>query len=132
MTNCVADLVPNDRPIGLEVLWMQRTSLSREDLRHIRQAVFSGSLPRLSSLDLSENNLFTMEEDLVDLVLACKAQDKRQRMTIYLKDNGLSEDFISRIETICRGTNVVPTLESPTLKPLRYCRCLATHCLGSL
>ena len=69
LTNCVADLIPSDKPIGLEVLGMQRTSLSREDLRHLKKVMFSGSLPCLSSLDLSENGLSTMEEDLVGLVL---------------------------------------------------------------
>ena len=53
-----------------------------------------------------------------NLILACTAQNRTQLMTIYLKDNYLSEDFFSRIETICRGTNVVPTLEIPDVKIL--------------
>ena len=119
LTNCVASLIPDDEPLAnLEVLWMQRTSLTREDIRHLGRAVVSGSLPRLSSINLSNNDLFTMEGDLGNLVLACTAQYRTQRMTIYLKDNYLSEDFLSRIEAVCQGTNVVPTFEIPDVKLL--------------
>ena len=119
LTDCVAGLIPVGEQLeNLEVLWMQRTSLSREDIRHLGLAVVSGSLPRLSSIDLSNNGLFTIEGDLENLILACTARYRRQRMTIYLKDNYLSEDFLSRIETICQGTNVVPNLEMPDVKLL--------------
>ena len=119
LTDCVAGLIPVGEPLeNLEVLWMQRTSLSCVDIRHLGQAVILGSLPCLSSLDLSNNGLFIIEGDLENLILACTAQYRRQRMTIYLKDNYLSEDSLSRIETICRGTNVVPTLEMPDVKLL--------------
>ena len=119
LTNCVSDLIPVDEPLeNLEVLWMQRTSPSCVDIRHLGQTVVSGLLPCLSSVDLSNNDLFTIEGDLENLILACTAQYRRQRMTIYLKDNYLSEDFLSRIETICQGTNVVPTLEMPDVKLL--------------
>ena len=119
LTYCVSDLIPVGEPLeNLEVLWMQRTGPSCVDIRHLGQAVVSGLLPCLSSLDLSNNGLFIMEGDYENLILACTAQYTTQRMTIYLKDNYLSENFLSRIETICQGTNVVPTLEMPDVKLL--------------
>ena len=119
LTNCVADLIPDNEQLdNLEVLWMQRTKLSLEDVKHLGQAVISGSLPSLASLDLSENDLFTMEGDFENLILACTAQYRKRHMGICLKNNFLSEEFLSRIETICQGTRVVPTSESPTSKSL--------------
>ena len=118
LTDCVADLIPTDESLAnLEVLWMRSTNLSRRDIKHLGRAVVLGSLPSLFSLDLSENDLFTTEGDLDSLILACTAEYRRHGMNIHLEDTYLSDEFLARVEGICHQTNVVPSLEGPTLKP---------------
>ena len=106
LTDCVQELLAEDSHNKLQVLGMRKTQLNQNDLRYFGNAVLSSALPDLIYLDLSENNLFEMEVDLENLILACTAKKMETCMKIYLIDNNLSESLITRVQTICRGTNV--------------------------
>ena len=117
LTNCVGHLF-HVRPLyttKLERLWMQQTELNESDLKSLAMAVSNNMMPNLTSLDLSQNNLCTMQQEVESLVQAC-AQKATIPLHIHLTDNNLSHEFIRRIKSICDGSRVVLSLDTPALE----------------
>ena len=85
---------PHQRLPELQVLYLSRTSLNKDDLQHLSHLIQTDKLPRLNFLDLADNRLHDMETDVEHLIKACVTDDKRQ-LTLFLGGNYLPQVFVT-------------------------------------
>ena len=62
LTGLVEHLMTVEYP-SLEILWLDKTRLSKADVRSLSEAVHEGRIPELKDLNLSDNTLTNCYED---------------------------------------------------------------------
>ena len=91
---------------SLEVLGMNRISVSKDDMKCLSQAVVAGKLPRLRCLILSYNNLHLMTEEVEHFVRSCVECYSQQRVALMLGLNNLTDTFVEQLKSIVQGTRI--------------------------
>ena len=106
LTNVVRFLVAEVTLPPLRVLIMNNAKLIGSDLVCLSEGIASGKLPKLGDLNLTSNNLGSMEQDVKNLIVSCVGQYKQTHLHLCLEDNSLSEKFKEEIKSLCQGTNI--------------------------
>ena len=106
LTDCVADLLRHEIP-SLRMMGMVGARLSPTDIQTLCQVVKAGKLPKLSLLNLRDNNLCKMEENVEMLVQSCVLTYKTNELKLNFTDNNLSQNCVRRIKSACQATNVI-------------------------
>ena len=108
LTGCLSSFLPGLHPglHSLEALAVGCAELNRDDVQHITQLIQTNKLPRLRELHLDSNNLCEMEDVWGGLMEACVTHYHQGRLELWLGDNNLSKEFVSRWESRCAGTNI--------------------------
>ena len=109
LTNSLENLLGDAGKKGfplLKYLCIKNTQLSNNDLVFLVEKFKSNKLPKLESLNLEQNNLCSMENEVESLVQACAATHRYKRFIVYLTDNDLPEDFLTKLKSFCENTLV--------------------------
>ena len=88
----------------LGYLSLRSTSMNKLDLKSLSEALKSCKLPRLTYLHLEDNDLFTMEGEVENLIKTC-IEFHKSNIILFLEDNNLSDEFLTRMEPLCQETN---------------------------
>ena len=91
---------------SLEVLGMNRISVSKDDMKCLSQAVVAGKLPRLQCLILWYNNLYLMTEEVEHFVRSCVECYSQQRVALKFGLNKLTDTFVEQLKSIVQGTRI--------------------------
>ena len=98
LTNCVRFLVYG--PLSITYLCFDGMKLCGSDLVWLSAAIASNKLPKLEELSLDGNNMNSMEEYLMDLIVSYKYQ-YTWPLVISLRSINLSCEFQQKIEKFC-------------------------------
>ena len=91
---------------SLKELILSRTGLNGDDLSAIATAITNGSLPRLSYLNLDENDFSGLESPVKYVIQACKDYYLSSSLKVSIELDSLSIGFQRKIRVKCKDSKV--------------------------
>ena len=107
LTGCLSSFLPDPHPgfPELKELYLDRTSLDREDLKHLTHLMRSRKLPALTILQLDEKRFCEIEEELGELLKTCMSHH-RGELRIHFGNKDLPGAFVQKWEQCSEGTDI--------------------------
>ena len=107
LTGYIKELFGNTGFLFVEYLDFEDTSLNREDLLKLLDAIQNDRLPKLAWLSLSLQGVEnTIEHFLETCIKCCGQRNKRLGICLHLNDASTGPEFTDKLSTLCKGTNV--------------------------
>ena len=107
LTACLSSFLkdPHKGLHSMDKLFLNSTSLNREDMSHLVQLIEKRKVPMLRELDLESNALHTMEDVVENLLETCVTHHLME-LKFNVSFNDLSYLFEEKCKPLCAGTHI--------------------------